>query len=349
MTRSEKNMQLTSVPRRRRLPGKASLAGLVAAGLAVAGVAACSSGSSSASGGAAAGGTTAPKNIVIGSMIFNTSVPFYANMIKGEKDAAAKMGAQIKIVSGNGDMSTEVSDIQQFVTERVSAILVTSSSPTGIVPAITLANQAGIPVFAVNNAVGAGAKIVTYVGSSDYTYGQQQARLLVKAVGTHGNVGYVLGQLGTSAELDRKAGFMSVLKNYPGIHIVTSQTANWDNSQALSVVQDWLSKYPKGSLNAIVDQGPEGETPARYAATNGRSEIKFIVGDYPSSVRTEIMQNQIYGTIDQNPYPQGYLGVQYAVWDLDGKASSIPKPDAYQPLPLVTAANAGSTAAAWQG
>lgn len=339
-------MQRTRVPGRKRVRGKARTAGLAAAGLAVVSVAACSSGSSSS---AVAGSTTAPKNIVIGSMIWNTSVPFYAGMIKGEKAEAAKLGATIKIVSGNGDMSTEVSDIQQFVTEKVSAILVTSSSPTGIVPALDLANQAGIPVIAVNNTAGPGAKIVTYVGSSDYTYGQQQARLLVKAIGTHGNVGYVLGELGTSAELDRKAGFMSVLKNYPGIHIVASQTANWDNSQALSVVQDWLSKYPKGSLNAIVDQGPEGETPARYAATNGRSEIKFIVGDYPTSVRTGILQKQIYGTIDQNPYPQGTLGVEYAVWDLDGKANSIPKPDAYQPLPVVTAANAPGTPAAYQG
>jgi len=343
-------MQITQVPGRRRLPGKARIAGLAAAGLAVVSVAACSSGSSSTtSTGASADNATAPKNIVIGSMIWNTSVPFYANMIKGEEAAAAKLGATIKIVSGNGDMSTEVSDIQQFVTEKVSAILVTSSSPTGIVPAIGLANQAGIPVIAVNNAVGTGAKVVTYVGSSDYMYGQQQARLLVKAIGTHGNIGYVLGELGTSAELDRKAGFMSVLKNYPGIHIVASQTANWDNSQALSVVQDWLSKYPKGSLNAIVDQGPEGDTPASYAATNGRSEIKFIVGDYPTTVRTEILQKQIYGTVDQNPYPQGYLGVEYAVWDLDGKANSIPKPDAYQPLPIVTAANAASTSAAYKG
>lgn len=342
-------MQFARVPGRSRVPRKARLAALLAAGLAIASVTACSSGSSSTSTGAVAGSTAAPQHIVIGSMIFNTSVPFYANMIKGEKDAAAKLGATVKIVSGNGDISTEVSAIQQFVTQKVSAILVTSSSPTGIVPAVTLANQAGIPVFAVNNAVGSGAQVVTYIGASDYTYGQQQARLLVKAIGTHGDVGYVLGQLGTSAELNRKAGFMSVLKDYPGIHIVASQTANWDNSTALSVVQDWLSKYPKGSLNAIVDQGPEGETAARYAATSGRGEIKFIVGDYPSSVRTEIMQKQIYGTVDQDPYPQGYLGVQYAVWDLSGKANSIPKPNAYQPLPLVTAENAGSTPAAWQG
>lgn len=329
------------------LTGKTGLARLAAAGLAAVSIGACGGVTNSATG--SGGGKSGGKHPVIGSMIWNTSVPFYANMIKGEQNAASKFGASLKIVSGNGDISTEVSAIEQFVSEKVSAILVTPSSPTGIVPALRTASAAGIPVFAVNNAVGSAAKVVTYVGASDYTYGQQQGRLLVKAIGGHGKIGYVLGELGTSAELQRKAGFMSVLKSYPGIHIVATQTAKWDNSEALSVVQDWLSKYGKGSLNAIVDQGPEGETAARYVAKSGDTGIKFIVGDYPSSVRAAILGKQIYGTVDQNPYPQGYLGVEYATQFLKGNKGSVPKPDAYQPLPLVTAANAAKTAAAWQG
>lgn len=330
--------------RRKRTLRLARWAALPMAGLMALGTAGCGS-----AGGSTSSGNAGGKKITVGSMIFNTSVPFYTKMIKGEKDAAAKYGVNLKIVSGNGDISNEVSAIQQFIAQRVSAILVTPSDPAGIVPAVRLANAQNIPVFAVNNAVGSAAKVVTYVGASDYTYGQQQARLLVNAIGGHGNVGYELGQLGTSAQIDRSAGFKSVLKNYPGIHILASQTANWDNSQALSVAQDWLSKYHKGTLNAIVSQGPEGATAARYVATSGRSEVKFITGDYPSSVRTEILGNQIYGTVDQNPYPQGYLAVQYANWDLNGKANSIPKPQAYQPLPLVTKQNASTTAPAWQG
>jgi ABC-type sugar transport system substrate-binding protein len=303
-------------------------------------------------GGAASGqpseaATSTP--LVIGSMIWNTSVPFYANMIRGERVAAKQLHATLKLVSGNGDISTEVSEVEQFVTEKVSAILVTPSSPTGIVPAVRLANAAHIPVFAINNLVGSAAQVVTYVGVSDYTYGQQQAHLLVRAIGTHGTVAYVLGEIGTSAELNRKAGFFSVLKSYPKIRVVAMQTADWDNSKALSVVQDWLSKYPKGTLNAIVDQGPEGATAARYVATTGRSEIKFIVGDYPSSVRSEILKHQIYGTCDQNPYPQGYLGIKYATEWVRGDKGSVPRPDAWQPLPLVTAANAANTPPAWVG
>lgn len=306
-------------------------------------VAACGS-----SGGTASAGGS-PGKVTVGSMIWDTSVPFYANMIKGEKDAAKKYNVNLKIVSGNGDISQEVSAVQQFVTEKVNAILVTPSSPTGIVPAVRLANQAKIPVFAVNNAVGKGAQIVTYVGASDYTYGQQQARLLVKAIGTKGKIAYILGELGTSAQLDREAGFKSVLKKYPGIQIVATQTAKWDSSQALSVVQDWAGRYPKGTLDAIVDQGPEGASAARYLANSGRTDIKFIVGDYPSSVRTEILQHQLFGTVDQNPYPQGFLGVKYASWYLNGKAGSVPKPHAYQPLPIITAANAQKTPPAWKG
>jgi ribose transport system substrate-binding protein len=39
---------------------------------------------------------------------------------------------------------------------------------------------------------------------------------------------------------------------------------------------------------------------------NGREEIKFIVGDYPQDVRQLICKGQIFGTVDQDPYPQAY-------------------------------------------
>jgi len=292
--------------------------------------------------------TTPTKQLVIGSMIWDTSVPFYSNYIKGQQDMANQLGVTLKLVNGNNDIGTEVSMVQQLVSQGVDAIIVTPSDAQGIVPAIKQANAAGIPVFAANNrADDTQCDIVTFIGADDVEFGTQQAKLLAQALPNGGNVAYMMGQLGTSAQLLRKQGFDAEIANYPNIKIVESQSANWDAAQALSLTQVWLGKYPKGTLDAIVAQGPEAANAAKYASDNGRSDIKFIVGDYPIEVKQGIEAGYIYGTIDQDPGPQGQQSVQAAVNWLTGNQDKVTQPNMYLPLPIVTKDNEAQYPAAW--
>ena len=294
-----------------------------------------------------AGEASHGKKWVIGSMIWNTSVPFYANFIKGQTEAAAKLKVELKMVNGKGDLATEVAAIRQMIADHVDAILITASDAQGIVPAVKLANAAGIPVFAVNNRIGEGAETITFIGADDVEFGRQQAKLLLSSTGAKGRVAYLMGAVGTSAQLLRLQGFNEVLKGHPGVQIVSSQSSGWDAAQALTIVQDWLNKYPKGSLDAIVGQGPEGANAARYAASHGRTELKFIVGDYPADVRHAIQSGQVSGTVDQDPRPQGERSVIAAVQWLNGDKAHVHQPNEYLPLPIITRANVETMPAAW--
>ncbi len=99
---------------------------------------------------AADASSTAAKQLVIGSMIWNTSVPFYSNFIKGQQQTAARLGAKLVIVDGRGELGTEISGVQQLIAQRVDVLLITASDPKGIAPVIRRAEKAGIPVFAFN-------------------------------------------------------------------------------------------------------------------------------------------------------------------------------------------------------
>ncbi len=311
--------------------------------------AACSPAATPTPAGQGGAGVKANKNYTIGSMIWNTSVPFYSNFIKGQQDTAKAVGVTLDLQNGNGDLATQVAVIQQFITKKVDLIIVTPSDAQGIVPVIKQANQAGIPVIAANNRVGEGANLVTFVGADDKEFGKMQGQLLVKAIGSKGNVALILGALGTSAQILRQQGLTEYLTDYPDIKIVAQQTADWDNAKALSVVQDLLNKYPKGQLDAIIDQGPEGANAAKYAYDNGRTDIKFLMGDYPADVRSGIQAGYIYGTVDQDPQPQGVASVELAVYWLNGQKDQVPTPNDYLPLPIVTKDNVDQYPAAWGG
>jgi ribose transport system substrate-binding protein len=140
---------------------------------------------------------------------------------------------------------------------------------------------------------------------------------------------------------------MNYLKKYPDIKVVTQKSADWDNTKALAVTQDILSRYPKGSLDAIVDQGPEGVTGAQWAHKQGRTDVKFLLGDYPAEVRAAIQKGIVYGTVDQDPQPQGVTSIEYALKWLKGQKGLVETPHHYMPLPIVTKANVGQFPAAW--
>jgi ribose transport system substrate-binding protein len=289
----------------------------------------------------------AERQFVIGATIFDMSIPFYANFIKGLNDGAAENGFKMLLRDGQGDPNAQIAVIQQFIAEKVDLIVIVPGDAQAVVPGIVQANAAKIPVISANNKVGEGASIVTFVGADDYYFGKQQGKLLVEAIGERGSVGYLMGKLGTSAQVLRRDGLMDFLKDYPDIKIVSEISEGWDSAEALASAQDMLSRHPKGSLDAILCQGPEAVPAARFAVGAGREEVKWILGDYPQDVREAIREGIIYGTVDQDPYPQAVEALKMAKLFLTGEASKIPTPNYFLELPLVTKKNVEELNAAW--
>ncbi|MFV0427172.1 MAG: sugar ABC transporter substrate-binding protein [Beutenbergiaceae bacterium] len=285
----------------------------------------------------------------IGFMIWNTSVPFYSGLISAAEETADELGVELEIRNGDGEMASQIAVVQQFIAEDFDIILLSPGDPTGIVPAIREANDAGIPVMTVNLSAdtSTGADVVTYVGVDDVEFGRIQGRLLVEAIGEEGTYGYIQGALGVSAQLQRQQGLEEVLADYPGIERIAEQSANWDNAEALAIVQDMLNRFEPGEIDAIVGQGPEIVTGARNAIEGGREDVAFIAGDYPADVRAAIRDGVIFGTPNQDPAPQGEEAIRLAVEWLNGNTEAVPQPQALIEMPMITMENVEEIPAAW--
>src|SRR4051794_18436278 len=286
----------------------------------------------------------------IGVSVAYLSVPFYANFKKGLQDGADRFGFDYDLREGGaGDVSKELGVLQDFIAAKVDAILLTPSGQ-GILPGIKLANDAGIPVIEVNNRAGfqtEGVNVVTYVGADDVEYGRLQGKLLVDTFGGKPTkIGYVQGISGTSPQINRGQGFNDAIKDHSELQIVGTVTDDFDSAKALAVTQDLLTRFPKGQLDVIVMQGPEGVSAADFARKNQRDEVQFILGDYPADVRKAIMDGYVLGTTNQDPYPQAYEGMHMAWLLLNGHEDQIPKP-LNLPLPIITKDNAEATPPAW--
>lgn len=292
--------------------------------------------------------STQKKQFVIGSVVNDLSNAWLATLAKAEKAKAAKLGMKITVVNGALNTSTQVAAVQQFITQKVDAILLTPSDPNGIGPAIKQANAANIPVFTVNTTAGKNDKIVNYTGANDYQYGLQLGALTAKAIGGKGNVAVLLGVVGTSPQVLRTKGIQDAFKKFPNIKIVSKTVDEWNNGKNLAAVQDVLSKYPNGQLQAIVAQGPQLMTGAHWAKTQGRTDVKFIAGDYPIQMIRSIKSGEIYGTVLQDPPTQGNKAVLNIYNWLSGRKQLVKRPNDYVQLPLITKANVANYPSAWR-
>lgn len=283
----------------------------------------------------------------LGEADISTTISFQAALVKAMEAEGKRLGMKVNVLGANLDNTTEVNNIDDLIAQKVNFIDVTSASATAVIPAVRQAWAAKIPVIAVNAALSPLAKVVTYDGDSDFQYGQAEGKLILQALPRGGKIAIIEGPLGDTATTNRLAGIRSVIGSHKDIKVVDTEVDNFDNSQALADTQDVLAKYPKGTLQAIVAEGPEIFVGANYAKAQGRNDIKFIGGDYPLQVEASIKSGAMYGTVDQSPGLEGTLGVDYACDYLLGKANLIPTPTALVQLPVITKANLKTYPALW--
>ncbi|WP_131194424.1 substrate-binding domain-containing protein [Lichenihabitans psoromatis] len=193
-------------------------------------------------------------------------------------EAVAKAGNTTLLwQSAKDDVNTQISQIQQFINQKVDAIVIVPVNSSTLGPQIDQAVKAGIPVFATNASISgpAAKQLVAYLGPDDVAAGEQEAQAVVDALKGKGNVVVLQGPIGQSGATDRTTGVQNILAKNTGIKVLAMQTANWDRTQGYKLMQDWLSRYGQdingvisenddmaiGAVQALKEKGMNGKIP----------------------------------------------------------------------------------------
>lgn len=198
---------------------------------------ACSSSASpSASGSDAAGGATHKLKIGAAFPILDQFLQKVADGMKAEAD---KQGVDLVVVSAQEKSDVQLSQIENFISQKVDGIVVLPQSTDDVSSINEKAQAAKIPLVYVNRRPEdqGGAP---YVGSDSLYAGTVEMQELAKLAGGKGNVAILSGDLSQEAAQLRTKGCKDVVAQNPGMKVVKEAAANWYRDKGQSTMENWL-------------------------------------------------------------------------------------------------------------
>ena len=279
---------------------------------------------------------TGPHRTVIGVTYQNLQNEFIINIQDAIRAKAKELNVDLVEADGQGKAENQIAQVENFITRGVDAIILNPYDREGSAHAVDLAVQAHKPIVVVNAIVSNVAKADAFVGSEDAEAGRIAATQIMEVLHGRGNIVVLHGPNGHSAEVQRSDGIRQVLAKHPEAKIVAEQTANWDRTQALNVMENWLSSGR--AINAVIAQNDEMALGAykAIAAVGKQKEIAVIgIDAIPDALRA-VAAGELIGTVFQDAKGQGSLAVDLACRLVKGE--KVPH-DNYIPFQLVTKAN----------
>jgi ribose/xylose/arabinose/galactoside ABC-type transport system permease subunit/ABC-type sugar transport system substrate-binding protein len=269
------------------------------------------------------------KKIKIAFIMKTLNNQFFIDMEEGAREELKKYPKYEIIVQAperETDVEMQMRMVENMITQEVDAICIAPCADKDILPAIQKANEANIPVIIVDSKVDdklakkMGVHYAVYIGSDNYRGGEIAADYLSKMLGGKGNVALIEGVPGSASVGRRKDGFIDALKQYSGIKLIASQTANCERNLAYNVTQNILQAH--SDLNAIFAVNNVMTLGCSEAVKQAgyRGKIKIVGFDGDDEIYKAIQNGDILGSVIQFPRLIGKAAVKNAIKLINGEA-----------------------------
>jgi len=181
----------------------------------------------------------------IGLAVANLQANFF-NQIKQAAEAQGELrGVEIITVDAKGDGATQVSQVQDLLTQGIDALIYIPAGAAAATVPVKLARREGIPVVNIDRNA-AGAPGDTFIATDSVTSAYQVCRYIIEQAGGEGQMIIVHGQKGTTPEVDRSQGCGEAISQFPGVEVVAEQWSNmWSQDEGFQITQNLLQAHPE--------------------------------------------------------------------------------------------------------
>lgn len=244
--------------------------------------------------------------------------------IRGE---AEKRRIKLQFSDAQQKQENQIKALKSFVAQRVDAIILAPVVETGWENVLRDVKAAKIPVILVDRGVKVSddSLYTTLIASDFVEEGRMAARWLAKKTNGTADIVELQGTPGSAPAIDRKKGFEEVLKQYPGLKIIKSQSGDFTRSGGKQAMEAFI-KSDGDKIKAVYAHNDDmalGAIQALEAAgVKPGKEVIVVSIDGLKSAFEAIVAGKSNATVECNPLlgPMAFDAAEKAV-----KGEELPK------------------------
>ena len=254
-------------------------------------------------------GTAGPAAAIKVAVIGKSVHPYWANVEKGVKDAATKLGVQADFfVPTKEDIAAQISTMEGYIAQGYDGIAVAPSDPKAMEATIKAAMDAGIPVITLDTDAPESVRLA-YVGTSNKAAGVTAGQEMAKLLPNGGKVAFGTGSLTALNSLERMEGFRQGM----GSAITVIEPVNndkEDSATALELANATLVANPDlaGAFGVYAYNGPAWAKAIKEQGKAG--QVKIVCFDATDEHIAFLQEGVIDVLVAQREYFQGYKSVE---------------------------------------
>ena len=220
------------------------------------------------------------------------------------REAYFSADADVQIKTAYDSNQKQIRDIESFIAEGVDLLIVSPNEAVPLTPVLEKAMKEGVPVVLVDRKTSS-AQYTAFVGADNFQIGKEVGVYTANLLNGKGNIVEIRGLKGSTPDFERHEGFISVLKNYPDIHLIYSKDGGWLRHQARGKMKEALAlNQPIDLVFAHNDEMAIGVNEA--LKLKGNIKVPRIIGIDALPGPDGGIQRVLDGTLDATfIYPTG--------------------------------------------
>ena len=239
----------------------------------------------------------------------------------------------LSVTINNFDPAEQATQVDQAISQNPDVIVIWPADANAVIPSLRKIKNAGIKVVVANGYLNQKYSHYwdAFVGPDDVAIGYEGGEAMVRGFEASGrsrtgSVFVVTGQAGQPPQWLRSKGFQRALAELaPGIKVLASQPADWDQSKATIVAGALFTQYGRRvqGVYAQADNMMAGVLIAARRQGIDPSKIVLVGANCTIEGVTAIQNGQQYATTWQSPIMEANIAVDMAARLIAGKA--VPK------------------------
>ena len=223
------------------------------------------------------------------------------------------------LISTARDAAEQVDKVENLLVQGIRALVILPQEPGPLTGVCEQVKGRGVKLVVVDRGLERDIQDLTIAGDNA-GFGRAGAEAMAEFLGGKGKI-LIMEGIPCAVNSDRVNAFNEVIRKYPDITVLDSQSAYWDPEKGLKLMENYLQKYPEIDAVWVGDDDVLLGALKAYEES-GRKDIRCFIGGAGAKRVVKMV-------LDGNPlvpfdvtYPPGMVatGMEHALALARGKA-----------------------------